>query len=111
MTNTETHVPEIVEAERDRSGGIVGGLMIWVAVRCTLQYVVLPFVLPLMGVSGSVSLWLSAAISIFALGLMLFNLQRLWRTSWRWRYLALSVIAAGAIVIFLYLDIKELLGA
>lgn len=110
MTNPETSLNETTQAELN-SGGIVGGLMLWVALRCTVQYVLLPFVLPLVGLSAAVSLWLSAAISLFALGLMLFNLQRLWRTSWRWRYLALSLVAGSAIVLFLYLDLTELFGA
>jgi hypothetical protein len=110
VTNPETSLNETTQAELN-SGGIVGGLMLWVALRCTVQYVLLPFVLPLVGLSAAVSLWLSAAISLFALGLMLFNLQRLWRTSWRWRYLALSLVAGSAIVLFLYLDLTELFGA
>lgn len=103
---TQAGAPE----DDDRSGGIVGGLMLWVAARCTLQYVVLPFILPLAGVSGSLSVWLSAAISLFALGLIIFNLRRLWRTNWRWRYLALSLVSGGAIALFLVLDIQALLG-
>jgi len=111
MTNIKAELTEVTTPEEDKSGNIVGGLMVWVAVRCTLQYVILPFVLPVVGVSGSASLWLSAAISVLALGIMVFNLRRLWNTPWRWRYLTLSLVAGSAIVLFLYLDLKELLGA
>jgi hypothetical protein len=85
-------------------------MMWWVAARCTLQYVILPFGLPVvvMGVSGSVALWLSIVISILALGMILFNLRRLWGTSWRWRYLALSLVASSVIVLFLYFDLMVL---
>lgn len=110
MTNSKTSLNEATRVERN-SDVIVGGTMMWVALRCTVQYVILPFVLPLAGLSSAISLWLSAAISLFALGLMLFNLRRLWRTSWRWRYLALSLVAGSAIVLFLYLDLTELFGA
>lgn len=110
MTNSETSLNEATRVERN-SDVIVGGAMVWVALRCTVQYVILPFVLPLAGLSSAISLWLSAAISLFALGLMLFNLRRLWRTNWRWRYLALSLVAGSAIVLFLYLDLTELFGA
>jgi hypothetical protein len=109
MTNPGANFPDELSKDNDTSGGIVGGLMLWVAVRCTLQYVILPFILPVVGVSGSASLWLSVAVSVFALGMMLFNLRRLWRTDWRWRYLALSLVAGSAIAVFLYFDLNELL--
>lgn len=109
VTDSETSLNEISSAEM-KSDGIVGGVMLWAALRCTVQYVLLPFLLPLVGLSSSISLWLSAAISLFALGLILFNLKRLWHTNWRWRYLGLSLVASSAIVLFLYLDVTELLS-
>ncbi len=80
-----------------------------VALRCTLQYVVLPFVLPLIGLSGAVSVWLSMALELFALGMMTFNVRRLWNTSWRWRYIALSTLTGSFLLIMLYIDISALL--
>ncbi|MCS6909725.1 MAG: hypothetical protein NZM11_04045 [Anaerolineales bacterium] len=110
MINSETSLNETTRAEL-KNDAVVGGVVLWAALRCTVQYVLLPFVLPLIGLSGAVSLWLSAAISLFALGVMLFNLKRLWHSRWRWRYLALSLVAGSVIVLFLYLDLTELLGA
>lgn len=110
MTTQEPELTEISQEEADTSEGIVGGLLVWVAVRCTLQYVILPFILPLIGVGNSVSAWLSVAVSLFALGMMVFNIRRLWATPWRWRYLGLSAIASTVILIFIYLDISELLS-
>lgn len=116
MTTQETNVSETTMTEDNETGydtgqKIVGGLMIWVGIRCTLQYVVLPFLLPLIGLSSAISLWLSVGVSLFALCLMGFNLRRLWDTNWRWRYLTMSAIAGAIVVMFLYLDIQELLGA
>lgn len=110
-----TSKTEIVSAEpttptTNNGDRVVGGAMLWVAVRCTLQYVLLPFVLPLIGLNDSFSAWLSAAISLFALGMMVFNIRRLWPTSWRWRYLALSAVTGSIIVLFLALDIQALWG-
>jgi len=83
--------------------------MAWVAVRCTLQYIVLPFALPLFGVSGSLSIVISLALSLFALGLMAYNVIQLWPTSWRWRYLGLSAVMMLIIGLFVALDIRALL--
>lgn len=91
----------------DRS---LAGYIVFVAIRCTLQYVVLPFMLPFVGLSGAVSLYLSIAIDLLALGMIAYNLRRLWNTSWRWRYLALSVVMVSILVVFLVQDLRLLLA-
>jgi hypothetical protein len=100
-----------VQQEQDIEVGqrVLGGSLVVVAIRCTLQYVVLPFVLPLVGVGTQISLWLSSALEVFALGLMAYNVRRLWRTSWRWRYLGLSLLMGSMLVMFLILDLQALL--
>ena len=98
------------EVETQRSDRILGGSMVFVAVRCIIQYVFLPFVLPLFGLSNAISVVLSAILEVFALGMIIYNLFRLWHTGWRWRYLTLSVVMAGIIGVFLYVDIRRWLG-
>lgn len=83
--------------------------IIWIAIRCTLQYVILPFVLPFFGIGGRLSFALSAVLEVVALVMVTYNIRRLWNTSWRWRYLALSTITVSAIVLFLYEDVRALL--
>jgi hypothetical protein len=103
---------EVVELDPDVEVGrrVLGGSMVIVAIRCTLQYVVLPFVLPLLGIGTQVSLWLSSALEVFALGMMVYNVRRLWRTSWRWRYLGLSLLMGSVLVMFLIIDLQALFG-
>lgn len=97
-------------AEVKRSDRMMGGYILFVAVRCTLQYILLPFALPLIGLSGSISVALAAAIDLLALGMIAYNIRRLWNTSWRWRYVALSVIMVSILVVFLYNDFIYFLG-
>jgi hypothetical protein len=99
--------PDTPEVQRGRR--VLGGSMALVAIRCTLQYVLLPFVLPLLGASTRLSLWLTAALEVGALALMAFNIWRLWNTAWRWRYLALCALTGSLLLLFLYLDIQALL--
>jgi hypothetical protein len=98
--------------ERDiqRGDRVLGGSMVFVAVRCTIQYIILPFALPLFGLSDAISVAFSTVLEAFALGMIAYNLIRLWNTSWRWRYLALSIVMAGLIGAFLYMDIRYWLG-
>jgi len=103
--------PAIEQAEQQpntRATRVVGGSMVFVAIRCTLQYVILPFVLPWIGLGGNSSVWISTVLEVFALGMILFNIHQLWNTSWRWRYIGLSAITITLIAIFLYFDLRHL---
>ncbi len=92
-----------------RSTRVLNGSLIFVAIRCTLQYIVLPFVLPWFGLGGIFSVVISAVLEVVALGFIGFNIWQLWNTSWRWRYLGLSVLMISIIGLFLYLDLQHLL--
>ncbi|HMN28479.1 MAG TPA: hypothetical protein PKE45_10030 [Caldilineaceae bacterium] len=91
-----------------RASRVMNGSLIFVATRCTLQYVVLPFVLPWFGIGGRFSVVISAVLEVVALGMIAFNLRQLWNTDWRWRYMGLSVLTVSLIIIFLYFDLRNL---
>lgn len=91
-----------------RTDRYTGGYLLFVCVRCTIQYVLLPFVLPLLGIGGSVATGIGLVIDVVALGAISFNIWRLWNTNWRYRYIALSVIMIGILVVFMVNDIRTL---
>ena len=91
-----------------RGNRVMGGSLVFVAIRCTLQYVVLPFMLPFIGLSSTLSVAISAVLELIALAVIIYNIQRLWHTSWRWRYVGLSVFTITIIAIFLYYDARIL---
>jgi hypothetical protein len=93
-----------------RSDRITGGYLLFVCVRCTLQYIVLPFVLPLLGLNTSFSVVLSMIIDLIALAAITYNIKRLWPTSWRWRYIALCAVMVPILIVFLVGDIRYLMG-
>ncbi|MBX3047386.1 MAG: hypothetical protein KF698_10350 [Anaerolineales bacterium] len=108
QTNKELAAPSPEQVKRsDRS---MAGYLVFVAIRCTLQYIVLPFVLPFVGLSGSVSLIISIIIDVVALSVILYNIYRLWNTSWRWRYIALSVLMISILAVFMVEDIRLFLA-
>jgi hypothetical protein len=113
MTSSGVTAEELLESpdekEIEHGRRVLSSSVMVVAIRCTLQYVVLPFLLPLIGLSGRVSIWLSMALELFALGMMVFNVRRLWRTSWRWKYIGLSALTSTFLLIMLYIDVTELL--
>ena len=80
------------------------------ALRCTVQYVVLPFVLPWIGVTAAVPPWVTLVLSALALFAIVRNVRYLWRSRYsrRWSYLVLSVVIIGALLVFVGVDLRSL---
>ena len=109
MTETAKDLTKNPQIETSQGGeSIFNGLMLWAAARCGLQYVVLPFLLPFVRLSESVSVWANILISVLAIAVMGRNIWRLWNTHWRVRYIVWSVIAISIIAFFLYSDFTSL---
>jgi hypothetical protein len=98
------------DPQQRRAELAIGGSMAFVAVRCTLQYIVLPFILPLFGISSLFSAAISVTLEVIALTVIGYNVYRLWNTSWRWGYLGFSLLVVFIIAVFLYGDLRLLLG-
>jgi ABC-type iron transport system FetAB permease component len=81
------------------------------ALRCTLQYVVLPFVLPWIGVATAIPIWVTLLLGVVALASLTRNVRYLWRLrhARRWSYLSLAVVIAAALLIFTVVDVRTLL--
>jgi cell division protein FtsX len=79
--------------------------------RCTDQYLVLPFVLPWIGVTGAVPPWITLALGVLALGALARNVRSLWRLHHprRWSYVQIALMVAAILVIFTVVDIRSLL--
>jgi hypothetical protein len=79
------------------------------AVRCILQYILVPLLFPIFSAGGAFSPLVNMAVGLLGLGVILFNLTRLWNTHWRWRYLGLSLIVIPVILVTMYFDYNALL--
>ncbi|MBX3015577.1 MAG: hypothetical protein KF832_28910 [Caldilineaceae bacterium] len=105
---TETKKP--TTAQLNQATKSLGGSLLLSAVRCTLQYIVFPFFLPLLGLTGAISSIISLVLSLLAVGIILYNIVELWSTSWRWRYLGLGSVMLLMLIVFLADDLRLLLG-
>jgi hypothetical protein len=104
---------------RDRPAGVTAASaygsfqrsMLISAVRCTLTYVVFPFVAPAVGVAAGVGPVLGVLIGSFAIACDIFTIRRFFAVDHRWRWpvsaIAFSVICLLAVL--LVQDVTHLL--
>jgi hypothetical protein len=84
--------------------------LIFTGVRCLLQYIVLPFILPVIGIASSTALPLLLLINIFAIISMLFSVRRFWQINYRykWQYLLMALVILTALTAFIGLDVSRM---
>src|SRR5581483_769328 len=72
------------------------------ALRCTVQYILLPVVLPWAGFAAAIPTWILLLLGIVAIGFLARNVRNLWMLhhARRWRYFALASIATAALLVF-----------
>lgn len=82
------------------------------ALRCTIQYVVLPFVLPWIGVVATIPPWVTLGLSVVAFLSLVRSVRHLWRLrhAQRWSYLALAFIVLAALGLFVIVDLQAWVG-
>ncbi len=81
-------------------------------VRCTLMYIVFPFVLPAVGVARGVGPAVGVVISIVAITAIVMSIRRFWRAdhSKRWHYTVLGSTVICFLIYLLITDIIDLLN-
>jgi hypothetical protein len=93
-----------------KSERVMGYSLAFSAIRCILQYIVLPFILPVLGIAAGWALGLTMIVNVAAIIAIVASVRRMWQISYshRWRYMALAVPAFLLLVSFLVLDISVL---
>ena len=107
VTDTAAAAPELDEA----SARTLRFSILISAIRCTLAYVLLPFVAPFIGLAPGVGPAVGIPISLIALWANIASIKRHWYSDHRWKW-PVSVLNVGIIVllvILLVLDIGQLL--
>ena len=78
--------------------------------RCILQYALLPFLLPIVGIAAEATLPILLLINLVAMVSIFFSLRRFWTIGYahRWRYLVVAAAALVLLVAFTVYDISKL---
>ncbi len=81
--------------------------------RCLLQYVLLPFLLPIAGVAADLATPLLLLVNLVAVISIFFSLRRFWTIGYahRWRYLLVAATALALLFAFTVYDIIKLQAA
>jgi len=82
------------------------------AVRCTLMYIVFPFVLPVIGVASGVGPWIGLVISVVAIVAIVMSIRRFFRAdhSKRWHYTVLGTAVIGFMIYLIVYDLSRILS-
>jgi len=80
------------------------------AFRCTLTYVLFPFVLPMIGIATGVGPVLGIAIGVFAITCDTFTIRRFFTVDhrFRWQFSAVAVLVIGLLMTLLVQDVVHL---
>lgn len=104
--------PRRNEPDAQRAERAFGFSLVFSGVRCILQYVVLPFVLPILGIAAEAATSILLVINALAIVSVFYSLRRFWQIGYsrRWQYLAVAAVTLVILTVFIAMDAKTLLG-
>ena len=103
---------EVYTEERPaQAEGAFSFALLFSGVRCIIMYVILPFVLPIIGLAGDFAGWLDIAINLIAIGAIIFSLRRFWTINYnrKWQYFPVAMVALFLLTAFIALDLSTVL--
>ncbi len=82
------------------------------AVRCLIMYILLPFVLPAIGIAAGVGPWIGLPIAVAAIVAVTMSIRRFWRAdhSKRWHYTVIGSVVIGFMIYEIVKDLRDILG-
>jgi hypothetical protein len=82
------------------------------ATRCTLTYIVLPFVAPILGIAKGVGPWIGIPIGVAAIVCNVLSMRRFFAADhkYRWAYAAIAVTVIGFLIWLFVSDLAEILS-
>ncbi len=80
--------------------------------RCLLMYIILPFVLPAVGIARGVGPFIAIPIGILAMVSIVYSIRRFWRAdhSKRWHYTIFGTIIIGFLIYLTITDTIDILS-
>ncbi|MEE2768282.1 MAG: hypothetical protein VX833_03615 [Actinomycetota bacterium] len=104
--------PETALVGSDTTTRTFSTSMVISGVRCMLAYVVFPWLLPVLGVTGGVGPGVGLVIGTVAIGFNVWSILRFWRTDHRlkWTVIPINLAVIVLLLILVGFDITHLAG-
>jgi hypothetical protein len=82
------------------------------ATRCILTYLVLPFILPIVGFAANVGPWLGVPIAAAAIVCNFLTVRRFWAADhkYRWAYTFLALAIVSFLIVLMVRDLANIIG-
>lgn len=103
------YAPSATGAGRSAENALTFSLL-FSGARCLLQYVLLPFLLPIAGIAADAAVPILLLINVLAMVSIFFSLRRFWTILYahRWRYLVVAATALVLLAAFTIYDLAQL---
>lgn len=110
-STADTAVADKVAADEQAQQGFSRSILVS-GIRCTLTYIILPFVAPWIGLAPGVGPVIGLIIGTIAIAANVFSIRRFWRADHRWKVHATVLHAAVLLLlaILMMFDIRQLVG-
>lgn len=107
----EPAVPLRPAADHDRANRAFSTSVLVSGIRCTLAYVVFPWLLPALGVASGVGPALGLVIGPVAIAFNVASIRRFQASDhrWKWQITALNSAVILLLLVLLVMDVRELL--
>jgi hypothetical protein len=99
-------------SQEQQARSAFGTSMLISAIRCTLTYVVLPLLGPVLGLTGSVGPVVGLVIGAVSMVAIAFSIRRFWAidSRFKWGYTIVGSAVFGLLVVQAIIDIADLIG-
>lgn len=106
-THTETTQISAESAQRAFNWAIVIS-----GIRCLIAYILLPFIIPIIGIAEGVGPWLGIGIGLVAIVANLFSIRRFSRSTHRWRtpVIAINCVVIALLLVLMAIDVSAVIG-
>ena len=101
---------DVTARQTRRAENVLTLSLMFSGLRCILQYVLLPFLLPIVGIAADAAAPILMLINLIAMASIFFSLRRFWTIGYkhRWGYLAVALTALTLLLAFTLHDLMKL---
>lgn len=84
--------------------------LLFSGIRCILMYAIIPFVLPLLGVTGIFAHQVDIVINLVAMAALIYSVRRFWQVNYKGKvaYTVIAVVAFCILIAFIALDLRAM---